>query len=290
MMIAPNSRSTQIVSAVVLGSITACGMYFNATYASTLGHDLIEKVALGTVSLMFDAGKVLAFCYMAHHLCRLSFLRAAMAGAIWLLTAAFAMYAAGSFVFTQLATGVQHQAQANKEIDGRAAEIARLDADLAAAKLALNSKGKPMFQSSGSCLQPTTIESEAFCNKYLVALGTVNELRDKASKDTRTRQEATPAIAEWSRLTGLSVREVMIAISLIFAGIMELVASVSGFAFAKNGRDLRDDMEAEQRKRKHERHMAQLQAARERNERRNAQARERRAERKVGGPALSLVR
>ena len=287
MFIQPNSRSSQVVAGVVLGGITLAGMYFNATYASTLGHDLIEKVALGTVSVMFDAGKVLAFCYMAHHLCRLSFLRAAMAGAIWLLTASFAMYAAGSFVFSQLAVSVQQQEQTNKEIDGRTSQIARLDADLAAAKLALNSKGKPMFQSSGSCLQPTTPESEAYCNRYLIALGTVNELREKASKDNRIRQEATPAIAEWSRLTGLSVKQVMIAISLIFAGIMELVASVSGFAFAKNARDIQDEVEAETRRRKHERHMAQIQAARERNERRNAKQRERRAERR---PALAIVR
>ena len=79
----------------------------------------------------------------------------------------------------------------------------------------------------------------------------------------------------------------MIGISLIFALIMEVVASVSGFAFAKNSRDLRDEIEAEQRRRSHEKRMATIQTMRERNERRNERARERRAERK---PALHVVR
>jgi type IV secretory pathway VirB4 component len=77
--------------------------------------------------------------------------------------------------------------------------------------------------------------------------------------------------------------------ALIFASIMEVVASVSGFAFCKNSRDIQDEIEAEQRKRKHERHMAQVKAAMERNERRNALARQRRAELRTA-PALHLVR
>jgi F0F1-type ATP synthase epsilon subunit len=81
----------------------------------------------------------------------------------------------------------------------------------------------------------------------------------------------------------------MIGIALIFASIMEVVASVSGFAFCKTSRDIQDEIEAEQRKRKHERHMAQVKAAMERNERRNALARQRRAELRTA-PALHLVR
>jgi len=288
MFIHPNSRASQIASAGILGSITACGMYFNAHYAVTLGHDMIEKAAIGGVEGDRDCAKVLAFCYMLHHLSRWSFLRGALAGLIWTLTATFAMYAAGSYVFTQLATSQQQQEQVNREIDARADQIRRLEDDLAAAKLALNQRGKPMFQSSGSCLQPTTPESETFCQKYFLAVGSLNELRAAAESDTRIRRESTPALAEWSRITGWSVREVMIAISLVFAGIMEVVASVSGFAFAKNARDLADEVKAEERRRKHERHMAQIAAARERTELRNARRRERYAERR--SPTLKVVK
>ena len=284
----PNSRSTQLVAACVLGGITACGMYFNARYALKLGHTLDEKIVLAAVSIAFDAAKVLAFCYALHHLVRMSFLRFGLAASIWVLTASYGMYAAGSYAFGQLASAQQMQEVVNKELRGRASAITRLEKDVEDAKQAKTQKGSLIWASSGSCLTPTTPESTAFCHAYLIKLGNLNALRDAAMTDKRTEKTAAPEIEEWSRLTGMSVHQVMISIALIFALIMEAVASVSGFAFAKNARDLQDEKDAEQRKRNHEKRMAQIQAARERNERRNEKARERRAERRA--PALTIVR
>ncbi len=278
MKIQPNSNTTQIVAACVLGGITAAGMYFNARYAIQLGHTLDEQIALGAVSISFDAAKVLAFCYMMHHLLRWSLARAALAGLIWGLTATYAMYAAGSYAFGQLAAGQQKQEMINKELRARAAEILRLEREVEDAKLAKNSRGNLIWASSGSCLSPTTPESREFCNAWLVKLGTLNAIREKAATDKRVERSASPELMEWSRITGLSIHEVMIAIALIFALIMEVVASVSGFAFAKNSRDIKDEIAAEQRKRNHEKRMAQIEAMRERNARRNARARERRAD------------
>lgn len=283
----PNSRVTQIVSACVLGGITAAGMYFNARYALKLGHSLDEKIALAIVSVAFDAAKVLAFCYAMHHICRCSFIRGGLAALIWALTATYAMYAAGSYAFGQLSSAQQSVEIVNRELRDRSAKIKRLEQDVADAKLARNTKGQPMWPSTGSCLSPTTPESAAYCNAYLIALGNLNALRDEASADKRTEKTASPELLEWAKLTGLDVHQVMVGISLIFALIMEVVASVSGFAFAKNNRDLRDEIEAEQRRRSHEKRMATIQTMRERNEKRNERARERRAERK---PALHVVR
>lgn len=283
----PNSRSTQIVAGCVLGGITVAGMYFNARYALKLGHSLDEKVALAIVSVAFDAAKVLAFCYALHHLCRLSFVRGGLAALIWALTASYGMYAAGSYAFGQLSSGQAQIESVNKEIRERTAKIKRLEQDVEDAKLARNTKGKPMWPSTGSCLTPTTPESAAYCNAYLITLGNLNALRDEASADKRIEKTASPELLEWSRLTGLDVHSVMIGIALIFALIMEVVASVSGFAFAKNNRDIKDEIEAENRRRSHEKRMATIQTMRERNERRNERARERRAERK---PALHVVR
>ena len=283
----PNSRATQIVSACVLGGITAAGMYFNARYALKLGHTLDEKIALAIVSVTFDAAKVLAFCYAMHHLCRFSFVRGGLAALIWALTATYAMYAAGSYAFGQLSSAQQSVEIVNRDLRNRSAKIKRLEQDVADAKLARNTKGQPMWPSTGSCLSPTTPESSAYCNAYLIALGNLNNLRDEAVADKRTEKTASPELLEWSKLTGLDVHHVMVGISLIFALIMEVVASVSGFAFAKNRRDIRDDIEAEQRRRSHEKRMATVAAMRERNEKRNERARERRAERK---PALHVVR
>lgn len=282
----PNSRATQIVSACVLGGITAAGMYFNARYALKLGHTLDEKIALAIVSVAFDAAKVLAFCYALHHLCRLSFVRGGLAALIWALTASYGMYAAGSYAFGQLSAGQQAQEIVNRDLRDRAAKIKRLEQDVADAKLAKNTKGQPMWPSTGSCLSPTTPESSAYCNAYLISLGNLNALRDEASADKRTEKSASPELLEWSRITGLDVHSVMIGIALIFALIMEVVASVSGFAFAKNNRDFRDEIEAENRRRSHEKRMATIQTMRERNERRNERARERRADKK---PALHVV-
>ncbi len=285
----PNSRATQTVAACVLGGITLAGMYFNARYALKLGHTLDEQIALATVSVAFDAAKVLAFCYAMHHLCRFSFVRAALAGIIWALTATYAMYAAGSYAFGQLASAQVAQELVNRELRERAAIISRLEKDTEDAKQARNSKGALIWPSSGSCLTPTTPESVAFCDAYLIKLGNLNILRDKAAGDKRTEKTTSPEIMEWSRLTGLSVHHVMVGIALIFALIMEVVASVSGFAFCKNGRDIKDEVETERRRMNHERRMAQVQAARDRNERRNARVRERRAEKKAA-PALHIVR
>lgn len=273
----PNSKATQIVANFVLGGITLAGMYFNARYALKLGHTLDEQIALAIVSVAFDAAKVLAFCYAMHHLLRLSFLRFALAGMIWLLTASYAMYAAGSYAFGQLAGSQQAIEMVNRELRERSAKIQRLEKDVEDAKQAKNSKGALIWASSGSCLTPTTPESAAFCNAYFLQLGTLNALRQEAAKEKRTEKTAPPELQEWSRLTGLSVHEVMIGIALIFALIMEVVASVSGFAFAKNARDIKDEADAENRRRNHEKRMAQIQAARDRNEQRNARARERRA-------------
>lgn len=289
MMIAPNSKPTQLVSAIVLGSITACGMYFNARYAIRMGHTLDERIVLGAVSVAFDGAKVLAFCYACHHILRLSILRAVLAGMVWALTASYGMYAAGSYAFGQLAAAHHAQESVNKELNDRTTRIHRLEKDIEDAKLAKNSKGALIWASSGSCLSPTTPESKDFCHAYFLQLGTLNEIRDEASRDKRIVRVASPELAEWSRLTGLSTHHVMVGIALVFSMIMEVVASVSGFAFCKNGRDIRDEIEAEQRKRKHERHMAQVKAAIERNERRNALARQRRAERRTA-PALHVVR
>jgi hypothetical protein len=285
----PNSRTTQIVAGCVLGGITLAGMYFNARYAVRLGHTLDEKIVLGIVSVAFDAAKVLAFCYAMHHLCRLSFLRAALAGIIWMLTASYAMYAAGSYAFGQLAHAQHAQEIVNKELRERAVTIARLEKDVEDAKQAKNTRGHLIWASSGSCLSPTTPESTQFCHAYFIKLGTLNDLREKATQDKRTERVASPELMEWSKITGLSVHDVMIAIALIFALIIEVVASVSGFAFARNARDIQDDVAAEQRRRNHERRMAQIQAARERNQKRNELARERRAERKAA-PMLHVVR
>lgn len=284
----PNSRATQIVTGCVLGGITIAGMYFNARYAIRLGHTLDEQIVLGVVSVAFDAAKVLAFCYAMHHLCRLSFVRAALAAIIWMLTASYAMYAAGSYAFGQLAHAQHQQEIVNKQLRERAVSIARLDRDIEDAKQAKNLRGHLIWASSGSCLTPTTPESVQFCNAYLLKLHALNELRDQAAKDKRTERTASPEIVEWSRITGMSEYHVMITIALIFALIIEVVASVSGFAFARNARDLRDEATAEQRRRNHERRMAQIQAARERNERRNALARDRRADRKTA-PSLRVV-
>lgn len=288
MMIAPNSRATQIVSVAVLGGITACGMYFNARYAAKLGHTIDEKAVLVAVSMAFDAAKVLAFCYACHHLLRLSFLRAGLAGVIWLLTATYAMYSAGSYTFGQLASAQLHIEQDNRELTQRADKIKRLEGEVETAKLAKNSKGANIWESSGSCLTPTTPESISFCNAYLVRLGTLNEFKAEAAKDSRAIKQTSPEIAEWSRLTGLTPHEVMVGISLIFALIMEVVASVSGFAFAKNARDIQDEVDAEIRRKKHETRMAQLQMLRDRAERRNEQRRQRRAEVR-SRPALKVV-
>jgi len=271
-----------------LGGITIAGMYFNARYAIRLGHTLDEQIVLGVVSVAFDAAKVLAFCYAMHHLCRLSFVRAALAAIIWMLTASYAMYAAGSYAFGQLAHAQHQQEIVNKQLRERAVSIARLDRDIEDAKQAKNLRGHLIWASSGSCLTPTTPESVQFCNAYLLKLHALNELRDQAAKDKRTERTASPEIVEWSRITGMSEYHVMITIALIFALIIEVVASVSGFAFARNARDLRDEATAEQRRRNHERRMAQIQAARERNERRNALARDRRADRKTA-PSLRVV-
>jgi hypothetical protein len=37
----------EFVAGIVLGGITACGMYFNARYAINLGHSIDEKIVLG---------------------------------------------------------------------------------------------------------------------------------------------------------------------------------------------------------------------------------------------------
>lgn len=280
----PNSKATQIVAGCVLGGITIAGMYFNARYALKLGHTLDEQIALAIVSVAFDAAKVLAFCYAMHHLLRWSLMRFALAGVIWLLTASYAMYAAGSYAFGQLASGQHATEMVNRELNERSAKIQRLEKDVEDAKQARNTKGVLIWQSSGSCLTPTTPESAAFCNAYLIQLGNLNALRDEASKDKRTVKTASPELMEWSRLTGLSVHEVMIGIALIFALIMEVVASVSGFAFAKNARDIKDEADAETRRRNHEKRMAQIEVMRERTERRNARARERRAVAREASP------
>lgn len=290
MYIQPNTTSTRVGAALVLGGITAVGATFNAIYGASVGHGTLEKVSLASVSVLFDIAKVLSFAYAVHHFSRRAVLPFVFAALIWVATAGYAMYSAGSFVITQMTIGMSEQQRINREIADRKAQIDRLDADLDAAKLAKNVRGNLMWQSSGSCLTPTTLESQAYCTAYLLKLAKYTELKDASISDKRSVQPENAVLSLMSRWSGYSTEICMLGVALLLAMGIEIVASFAGVAFAKNRRDIIDDIEAEQRKRRHERHMAQIVAAKARNERRNEQRRLRRATAKAGGPALALVR
>lgn len=284
MNIQPNSTKTRIIATIALGSITACGAYFNARNGWSMGAETDEKAALAAVSVAFDISKVLAFAYAIHHIARRAFMPGLLCVAIWIGTAGYSGYSAGSFVFRQIAHANTEQAIINKELTDRAKKIAELEETIKTAKEGINAKSKTYWSSTGGCTAPTKPESVAFCQNYHLSLGDLNDMREKARKDKRQISDGDPVIALWAKILGRTQIEIAIGIAMILAIAIELVASFAGVAFSKSRADINEDRQQAREIERAETRRIKMAMEQERRAQRNeATRRRRKAEKRARG-------
>lgn len=283
MHIDANSTTTRLLAGTAILGLTGCGMAINASFGWQSGHTEFERAILAGASVCFDFLKVIMLPVAAYQISKRAWGKAGAAGLIWVACVLYGLNSAFGFAgMTRAHVQAERQGAIERVATYRAA-VTRAEREIEESKAAINDKGRRIWDSTGSCLAPTTKDSLAYCTNYYSKLGKLEEVRRAAPAEASLR-DADPLVTLYARLLPASREQIEIMLAIGLATFLELISSLAGLAVSKSTL-------APTRAEKAER-IAKARATREANKAREEARRHtarRRAQEKAGRPGLTLV-